>query len=368
MLKMSPVVFSVGENYQIMVPVTCTTLMWVRVGEKNYYDESNGILRTDVIVHRMTVPKCELDHEKKYTVLVRKLIERKAYFTEAEENTEEYTFDFKPVEGENIRAYHISDTHNSISFAVNAARTFGNIDFLILNGDILNHSDNLENILAVYEIAGEITKGNIPVVFARGNHDMRGVYAEKLCECTPCENGVCYYTFRLGSIWGLILDCGEDKDDLHEAYGYTMCCHEFRKRETEFIKRVIENKKKEYEAIGVEYKMVICHNPFTEQFKSPFDIETDIYTEWTKLLRDFVKPDIMLCGHKHEIAVNRCGGEKDYLGQPCTVVVGAQPIGSPFSEEGVSGFIGAGLEFENSNISLTFTNHEGKIVDVAENI
>ena len=42
----APIVYAVGKNYQIMVSVTRPVVMWVRVGDKNFYDDSNGILRS----------------------------------------------------------------------------------------------------------------------------------------------------------------------------------------------------------------------------------------------------------------------------------------------------------------------------------
>lgn len=47
----APVVYAVGNSYQIMVPVSCETLMWVAVGDRCYYDDSNGILRSAVTTH-----------------------------------------------------------------------------------------------------------------------------------------------------------------------------------------------------------------------------------------------------------------------------------------------------------------------------
>ena len=47
------------------------------------------------------------------------------------------------------------------------------------------------------------------------------------------------------TVWGLILDCGEDKADTSIEYGSTVCFHEFRLRETEFIHSVIENAEKD---------------------------------------------------------------------------------------------------------------------------
>ena len=90
-----------------------------------------------------------------------------------------------------------------------AAKAFGDIDFLILNGDLPDHSGDIKNFTAIHRIVAEITDGEKPVVFSCGNNGMRGIYAENIEEHTPTDKGNSYYTFRLGSIWGMVLDCGE---------------------------------------------------------------------------------------------------------------------------------------------------------------
>ena len=37
-----PIVYAVKNIYQIMVPVNCETVMWVQVGDRCFYDDSNG--------------------------------------------------------------------------------------------------------------------------------------------------------------------------------------------------------------------------------------------------------------------------------------------------------------------------------------
>ena len=48
-------------------------------------DESCGIMKSDVRVHRMIVPKELLDKERKYVICARKIIERKPYYTQTKE-------------------------------------------------------------------------------------------------------------------------------------------------------------------------------------------------------------------------------------------------------------------------------------------
>jgi len=350
MLKTSPAVFAVGNTYQIMVEVQQESLMSVKIADTVYYDESNGIMNSLSPLHSVKVPMEALDDAKEYTVCIRPLIARKPYFTETKELLE-FHYTFHPIPENNIRAYHISDAHNQIDAPVKAAKAFGNLDFLILNGDIIDHSGSPEKFANIYEICSLLTNGSVPVIFSRGNHDMRGKFAEKFADYTPNQYGNTYYTFRLGSIWGMLLDCGEDKVDDSKEYGFTVACHSFRERQTEFIKDVIKHAQREYTAADVKTRLVISHNPFTQRLEDPFYIEESIYREWASLLREHVKPDLMICGHTHEYGINHVGGHYDDLGQPCPVVVASEPQPERF--------IGCGFVFHDDKTEIVFTDSLG---------
>lgn len=354
-MKTVPAVFAVHSTYHIMVPTSAPSLMWVRVGEKNYYDECNGILRSDGGIHRMIVPAKELEKAGGYTICEREIIQRKAYFSDTEE-VKETVFAFRPVKSGAVRCFHVADAHNRIAEPIRAAANYvaarGPIDFLIMNGDVVEDSGKIEHFDTIYEVAAGITKGEIPIVFARGNHDLRGVFAERIADYCPNENGQTYFTFRVGNIWGIALDCGEDKEDWHAEYGNTVCCHVFRERQTEFIRQVIEQK--EYLAEGIEKRIVVVHNPFTQQLEEPFNIEEEIYREWAALLKEHIKPDVMICGHLHQLAVNLPGCDKDHLGQPCPVIV-ASNVGKGY-------YAGGGIAFEDKQVKVTFIDSDNQIL------
>ena len=349
----TPIVYAVKHTYQIMIPVNCETVMWVKVGDRCFYDDSNGILRSASSTHRMTVPAELLDREKRYTVCYRVIYERKPYFSETSD-VMYYESGFRPIETEPVHIYHIADTHNRVEQPVAAGSYFGKqLDLLILNGDIPNHSGDIAYFTTIHEIAARLTNGEIPVVFSRGNHDTRGIYAEKIEDHTPTDHGRSYYTFRVGQIWGIVLDCGEDKADSDLEYGNTVCCEDFRRRETEYLKDVIASCQKEYEAEGVKNRLVICHVPFTERFLPPFDIEEEIYTEWARLLRESIRPQLMLCGHIHKAYISHVGGEKDHLGQPCPVVVASQ------TQQREGGFAGGAIELYTDRCNVKITANDG---------
>lgn len=358
-MELSPVVFAEGKEYQIAAAVKAPCMMWVQVGSEMYYDEDNGILRSEAGVRRVSVPADYLNQERRYTVHLKKVRERKAYFTETEE-TESEEFVFCPVKKETVRAFHIADVHNHDEAAIRAAKAFGKMDFLILNGDIPNHCDDLDNIFSIYRIAGEITHGNIPVVFSRGNHDMRGKYAEYFSSYVSTCEGRFYYTFRLGDIWGMVLDCGEDKEDIHAEYGSTICCSAFREKETAFIRQVIAKADQEYQALGIRHRVVLSHIPFTKRFQGEFDIAGEVYSEWTRLLRDEIKPDFILCAHEHMLQVYEPGCEEDTYGQGCPVIVGSE-VSSASKKLPENYFAGTGITWNLDEISFEFINSDGEI-------
>lgn len=359
----TPIVYAVGKDYQIMVPVTKETLMWVDVAGKCFYDDVNGILRSNCTTHRMTVPMEVLDSAGEYKVCYRIVHERKPYHSNVSD-IYEYCSVFYPVKADGARFYHIADAHNQVDGPVAAAKAFGDIDFLILNGDLPDHSGDIKNFTAIHRIAAEITDGEKPVVFSRGNHDMRGIYAENLSEHTPVDKGRSYYTFRLGSIWGMVLDCGEDKYDTHIEYAHTICCEDFRKRELDFIKNVIVNARKEYEAEGVKNKIVISHDPFTEYLPSQTSEEDyKTYQEWAKLLRDYIRPDATICGHVHQAYITNVGDELDRLGQACPMVVSSAPgtkiYESPRGLWVENVYVGVGFEIKDEKILVSFVGSDG---------
>ena len=158
----------------------------------------------------------------------------------------------------------------------------------------------------------------------------------------------------------MVLDCGEDKPDEVSEYGYTICFHQFRLRETEFINSVIENKANEYEADGVKHKLVISHIPFTFIDRPPFDIEQELYGEWARLMRDEIKPDLLLYGHLHRVEISPVGSSLDSQGQACTAIIGSKPI---FDEQNGHSFIGCALTLrEDGNKRVVFNDDKGNII------
>lgn len=353
----APSVFAVGENYIICTWLNVEATALVKIGDDVFYDSSNGILRSKKSLHIIEVPMDVLDKVGEYTLIVREFTDRCPYFPKSCEPSE-YTVKFKGIsDKEEIRISYLSDTHGRTEAPIKAASYFGDsLDLLVLGGDIADHSGEIENFKTLYALAGAVTGGKVPCIFTRGNHDLRGACAEMLADYTPTNGGKSYFTTRLGPLWALCLDCGEDKNDGCNEYGHTVACHDFRLRETAFINKVIEKKSAEYEADGVKYKLLMSHVPFAQRYEDPFNPEEEIYTEWCRLCREEIKPELWLCGHKHVARISRVGGELDHFGQPCDCVIGARPN---FTE---GTFVSAHIILGKNSDKVIFFDDGGNIV------
>ncbi|MBO5295247.1 MAG: metallophosphoesterase [Clostridia bacterium] len=355
-MKCTPAVCAVKDEYQIMIPVHAPAIMWVKVGDKTFYDESNGILRSDTDIHRVIVPMSILDETKGYTVCWREVFERKPY-SPILGDEQSQSFAFRPMEREMIHAYMISDTHGMYEQPVAAAEKFlelyGRIDLLILNGDILSNSGDSANFILYYKIIEKITGGEIPVIISRGNHDLRGKCAEKLCDYMPVDHGNSYYTIRMGNLWAILLDLGEDKEDGHKEYNGTICCHAFRERETAFFEKIVADETNEYNAEGVKHRIVISHVPFTRRDMVPDESEVSLFQKWVELLNDKVTPEFVLSGHTHWQYIAYPNGKYDDYGMKFPTVVGALvDRENPY-------FAGCGIIWSDGKIRVVFNDGNG---------
>ena len=330
MLYRDPCVFAVGNEYQIVMNTLEFGIAWVEVNGKQYRDSFGGLMRSETLVHRVHVPMTELDEAKRYTVCFRALPERKPYFPVlGEEQRKEYVF--RPADfSDGLQAVMLADTHSNIEAPSKAAAYFGDrLDLVLMNGDIPAESKQMSDLLAIYDILSNVAGGTRPVVFARGNHDYRGKYAIELPQYIGNRGGHTYFTFRLGSLWGIALDCGEDKMDENIEYGGLVDCHDMRLAQTEYIKSVIAHAEEEYLAPGVETRICLTHIPFPSKVieigQDPiFQIEHEVFTEWTQLLNQ-MQLDVMLCGHMHKLSVTEPGSDLARMGVEFPVVVCAEP-------------------------------------------
>ena len=291
-----PVVYAVEDNYQIVFSTNSEATAWVEVDGTCYYDTYNGSTKTFSKIHKVEVPMAALDSAKEYTVHTQRTIYAGPFGGWLGRDIS-LTSKFKPVDtSDGIQYLSFSDVHMNYRQAAKTASFVDNYDFLVLAGDLISDVETFDDANFNNLVAYTITKGEIPVVYARGNHDVKGRYAEQLHKFVGAKDDKFYYNFYFDNVYGIVLDIGEDHDDDWWEYYGTSHYDEYRDAQVAFLNDEIA--KHEYDHYA--YHLAICHIP--PVFVNYRHNHEAIKAEFTSLLNQ-MDIDMFLCGHQHEIMI-----------------------------------------------------------------
>lgn len=96
---------------------------------------------------------------------------------------------------------------------------FSELGFVAFNGDMSSSVESGEQLFKDYlDASAALFAAGTPILFTRGNHETRGVFADSLGDYFPGRDGRFYGIYRYGDVCILLLDCGEDKPDDHAEY------------------------------------------------------------------------------------------------------------------------------------------------------
>ena len=293
-----PVVWAVGDEYQIVFTTTARSTASVEVAGTVYHDTYSGYDISETRVHKVTVPMAALDAARSYTIEARAMILRGPYWA-IQGRRIARSCAFRPLDpADGIQYYSLSDTHEFVEPAVKAAAYLGDrLDFLVVAGDTSSFLDRPADLDRILAIAYGATKGGKPVVYARGNHETKGRMSNLLHRYVGADGTKFYYTVRLGPVWAVVLDLGEDHaDDWPEFYGAARF-DDYRREQAAFLDGVVADAGHEYAAPGITHRIAICHIPITFQYAG--DPGAERQKEWISRL-DRMGLDLMLNGHRHQ--------------------------------------------------------------------
>ena len=294
-LSCGPVVYAVEDEYQIVFSSSSDSLGWVSVGGQEYYDLYSGSQR-DGRIHKVSVPMDVLNGAGSYEVHIQKVIYRgpfggllgKVISSDHDFNAPKYS--------DGLSYLSFSDIHMNKKAAVKTADNAGDYDFLVLVGDMISDVETFEDANFVNEIAWEMTEGSMPVIYARGNHEVKGAYSDDLYRFVGSKNEDFYYYVRMGELYALVLDIGEDHDDDWWEYYGTADFDSYREKQLGFLDSEIE--KGDY--LDAKYRLAVCHIPIV--YVNYRHNHEYIKAELTKRL-NAMDIDMSVCGHQHEVLI-----------------------------------------------------------------
>ena len=303
-IKTGAVVYAVENEYQIVFSSNTDARAWVTINGERYFDNYNGSNRSYTKIHKVSVPMSVLDEAKSYEIHVQKITYRGPFGGYFGRDISE-SYDFKPVDTSdgNLNYYNLADIHMAGKAAAKAASYMEDKELLVLAGDIVSMMDTYEDANLVNEYASKITNGSIPVVYARGNHEIKGKYAEEFHNFVGAKGESFYYNFYLDGVYGLVLDFGEDHDDDYWEYYDTSYYEEYREEQISLVKE--ETKK---DLSSYKYRLAVCHIPvvYINARKNHLDQKNRLTEELNKL-----NLDMMISGHQHDLFIFEPGKEHE---------------------------------------------------------
>lgn len=315
-LYCDPNVMLIKSDYEIVVNTLEEGVCYIKVGRQTFHENHSGIMPSVTLVHKYVVPQKLLNKYKTYTVYYKKVVERKNNFPVVGRLLKK-TYSFRPIEKpDDINVFYIADIHTHWDYAEKVSSYFGDkLDLYIVNGDF-GESSSYENLRRLNKLIGDITKGEIPSLVGRGNHDTRGLLAEKVTDYMATDDGRAYFEFYAGPISGVIFDCGEDKYDNHPEYRSLNFFEQYRKDELKYLKKL--------KLKDSQFRFAVCHVPFMHScaMNGQFDIMPDLYEKWGAEA-DKMGFEFMICGHTHTVRYIRANGDDgDKFAHNYPVIVG----------------------------------------------
>lgn len=277
-----------------------------------FFDAPHGI-RVIGKLHRVAVTGLAPGREYRYRIFAKEVLgqegHRVMYGNVASSDvysSKPFSFKTLDAEKENVSFKVVNDIHgkNENLESMLSTVTKENTDLVFFNGDMVSILNKEEDIFTGFmDTSIRLFAKEVPVFYARGNHETRGKAGALLYEYFPTNNGRFYYTFRQGPIQFLILDGGEDKPDSDIEYSELANFDSFRTDEKKWLEKTI----KEPDFQSAPFRVVVFHIP---PVGSTWHGARDIAEKFLPLLNE-ANIDIMLCGHLHDYRFINRGDNMD---------------------------------------------------------
>ena len=254
--------------------------------EYTVWDEQYAIIRSTDSVHSVRIPKEHLDNNT-YTYHSQHVGTKRAYVAVKGRTVSSDPVEFRGYTGQDeIHTLLLSDIHENPDNAEKAMKNFDvPADLLIMNGDEVSLMTTERKFKQVLTYAHRFSKGEIPVIYTRGNHENRGEYSIPSVEIFKTTTGGMYYTCNYGPISFLCLDTGEDKKDTDWTYSSLVDLTTYIGEETAWMESLTPDE-------DAEYRIAVGHMP---------NADNRYGYDWTDTL-EWLGIDLYIAAHKHRIS------------------------------------------------------------------
>ena len=268
---------------------------------QRYYDVLAGRKVLTDSVHRVRIEGLKPDTKYRYRVFTQEVAEwryddwvtlGKTACTDVWRGKphEFKTFPAKPRE---VTFLVLNDIHERAQFMKDLCKNvdFKKLDFVLLNGDMSNRLRNQQHMMEAYlDTCVRMFATHTPLFFNRGNHELRGQFADYLYRYFPTNNGKYYRVQHVAGIDFLFIDTGEDKPDEDIEYSGIVNYDQYREEEARWLRGLRESKQ-----VGKYPLIVFSHIPPTlQKWHGPYHLQKTLMPELNKM-----NVSVMLSAHLH---------------------------------------------------------------------
>ena len=268
---------------------------------QRYYDVLAGRKVLTDSVHRVRIEGLKPDTKYRYRVFTQEVAEwryddwvtlGKTACTDVWRGKphEFKTFPAKPRE---VTFLVLNDIHERAQFMKDLCKNvdFKKLDFVLLNGDMSNRLRNQQHMMEAYlDTCVRMFATHTPLFFNRGNHELRGQFADYLYRYFPTNNGKYYRVQHVAGIDFLFIDTGEDKPDEDIEYSGIVNYYQYREEEARWLRGLRESKQ-----VGKHPLIVFSHIPPTlQKWHGPYHLQKTLMPELNKM-----NVSVMLSAHLH---------------------------------------------------------------------
>ncbi len=307
-----PYLQAVGERKATIIWTTnADAVSWVELASSDsksfyaeerprFYETSNGN-RVITKVHKICLANLNKATEYQYRIFSKEVIKNEGgqvlYGKVASSNVysrKPFRFNTLDTGKSEISFSVVNDIHeksDSLKALLKDVK-FGETDLVFLNGDLVSSMlDEKQFFVGFMDASVELFASEVPLVFARGNHETRGSFSSKFPEYFPTSGGNLYYSFRQGPVYFIVLDGGEDKPDSDVEYSGLAQFDAYRSEQKTWLENIVSTE----EFKSAPFRVVVIHIP-------PFEIDwhgsLDIRKKFMPVLNES-GINLMLCGHTH---------------------------------------------------------------------
>ncbi|MGO1786129.1 MAG: metallophosphoesterase family protein [Sphingobacterium sp.] len=281
------------------------------------YQVEDGMRNSNSQNFLFRVPVAEL-RAIRYRVVAKEVLKFEAYDIQYGATVQSEIIQ-APLARENQEEIHclvLNDIHEHVaSYSELIAKSqLPSTDLLFLNGDsfhyVSSEADLTEKLL---KPLGQVLAGQTPYVMVRGNHETRGNFARQYKRYFDYPEGKFYHSFKLGPVYWIVLDSGEDKPDTHEVYAGTVDYDSYRLEQRAWLQRKLQSTERKSAA----HTIVVTHIPF--HHSDDWHGTAHNYDCFHDVLQAH-QVDAVLSGHTHQYAFHKPNAQHNYY-----VIIGGAP-------------------------------------------